>query len=72
EKHPNSAIQYYYDNVNNHFYFQSIVENSNFSSKDDVFNYCWKLFIEEGQGRQYLEEFSNFIINTLEKFSPDL
>lgn len=70
--HPNYSIQYYYDNVNNHFFFQSIIQNSDFTNENDVFNYCWKLFAETEEGADYLELLSTFILNSLKEFSPDL
>lgn len=42
--HPNTAIQYYLDNENNHYVFQSIIDNSELTNKDEVFDYCWNLF----------------------------
>ena len=37
-RHPNVAIQYYLDNVNNHYFFQSIIENSALTDEEEVFN----------------------------------
>src|SRR5690606_8285831 len=71
-EHPNAAIQYYFDNVNNHYFFQSIVDNSELTDIDEVFNYCWSIFKETSEGARYVDELSNFILQMYEQFSQEL
>ena len=72
DRHPNEAIQYYFNNVNNHYFFQSIIDHSELTNKDEVFNYCWLLFQETPEGEDYLNELANFIMRMYEQFSNDL
>lgn len=71
-KYPNDTIQYYLNDVNNHYFFQAIIDNSDFTDKDEVFNYCWNIFEETSQGAIYLNELSSFITKVYEKFSKEL
>ena len=70
--HPNVAIQYYLDNVNNHYFFQSIIENSALTDEEEVFNCCWNIFKNTPQGENYLNELSSFIFEVYELFSQEL
>ncbi|WP_151816932.1 ATP-dependent nuclease [Acinetobacter junii] len=70
--HPNVAIQYYLDNVNNHYFFQSIIENSALTDEEEVFNCCWNIFKNTPQGENYLNELSSFIFQVYELFSQEL
>ncbi len=72
EKHPNINIQYYYENENPHFLFQAIMDNSELSDKNEVFETCWNFFIETDNGKIYLEELTDFLKNLAVKYSPDL
>lgn len=72
EKHPNTTIQYYFDNENPHFLFQAIIDNSEFSTKQEIFEVCWKYFVESENGKIYLEELTEFLLNLALKYSPDL
>ena len=71
-RYPNDAVQYNFNNVNNHYLFQSIIENSELTDKDEVFNHCWNLFKETHEGANYLNELSSFIMRTYEQFSQEL
>lgn len=71
-RHPNVAIQYYLDNVNNHYFFQSIIENSALTDEEEVFNCCWNLFKDTSEGENYLNELSSFIFQVYEQFSREL
>lgn len=71
-RHPNVAIQYYLDNVNNHYFFQSIIENSALTDEEEVFNCCWNLFKDTFEGENYLNELSSFIFQVYEQFSQEL
>lgn len=70
--HPNDTIQYYFDNVDNHYYFAAITQSSHFTDKNEVFNYCWTEFVKTTQGQAYLNELSAFILNLYETFSAEL
>ncbi|GAA5187839.1 hypothetical protein GCM10023345_27440 [Acinetobacter kookii] len=72
DKHPNHAIQYYLDNENNHYFFQAIINNSELTDKDEVFDFCWNLFKDTQEGQDYLNELSSFIMQTYEQFSQEL
>jgi predicted ATPase len=72
DKHPNTTIQYYYDNENPHYLFQAIIDNSDLSSRDEVFDTCWNYFLETDNGNLYLEELSEFLLNLALKYSPEL
>ncbi|MCD0188527.1 hypothetical protein [Acinetobacter sp. PW68] len=65
-------LQYYLNNENNHYFFQAIINNSEFTDKDEVFDYCWNLFRDSSEGENYLHELSNFIMQVYEQFSQEL
>ncbi|TAE83231.1 MAG: hypothetical protein EAY81_08585 [Bacteroidetes bacterium] len=71
-KHPNTNIQYYYENENPHYLFQAIIDNSDLSDKNEVFETCWNYFIETDNGNIYLEELTDFLKTLALKYSPDL
>lgn len=72
DKHPNTTIQYYFDNENPHYLFQAIIENSEFSTKEEIFELCWKYFTESDSGKMYLEELTEFLLKLALKYSPYL
>ena len=72
ENNPNTTIQYYYENENPHYLFQAIIDNSDLSDKNAIFEICWKYFIKTENGKKYLEELTNFLLNLALKFSPEL
>ena len=71
-RYPNDTVQYNFNNVNNHYLFQAIIDNSELTDKDEVFNFCWNLFKETHEGTNYLNELSSFIMRTYEQFSQEL
>ena len=72
DNNPNTTIQYYHDNENPHYLFQAIIDNSELSDKNAIFEACWKYFVDTDNGKKYLEELTKFLLNLVLKFSPDL
>lgn len=72
KKKPNATIQYYYENVNSHYLFQAIIDNSDLSDRNAVFETCWRYFINTHQGKEYLEQLSTLLLNLALDFSPEL
>ncbi len=71
-KHKNVSIEYYLENENPHYLFNAIIENSKFNDKNDVFNYCWELFVETEKGKLYLKSLEEFLLKMARKYSDDL
>lgn len=72
EKNPNPTINYHLNNSNPHCLFDKVVENSEFSNTEDVFQECWKAFLLTENGRIYIESLKGFILNMARKFSTEL
>lgn len=72
DNHPNPTIQYYYDNENPHYLFQTIINNSELNDKNQVFELCWSYFVETINGRIYFEELTDFLKKIALKYSPDM
>jgi predicted ATPase len=71
-KHPNVNIEYYLENENPHYLFQSIIENSDLNDKDEVFNYCWKILVKSDKGKIYFKSLKKFLVEMAKKYSPEL
>ncbi|WP_165983220.1 hypothetical protein [Chryseobacterium salivictor] len=42
------------------------------SSKDEAFSLCWEVFKDSTDGIIHINELENFIIQMLQKYSPEL
>ncbi|AIY13877.1 AAA family ATPase [Cellulophaga baltica] len=72
EVNPNGTLQYHISNSDNHCLFDKMNELGIGSSKDDAFNLCWLTFKDSTEGIVHINEMENFIIQMLQKYSPEL
>lgn len=72
EANSNTTVEYYLENENPHYLFQAIIENSALNTQDEVFEYCWNLFIATDKGQIYFSKLQMFLLETLKHFSKDL
>lgn len=72
DENDNVKIKYYLENENPHYLFQAIIENSPLNDKYEVFEECWKIFINSEMGKIYFESLKKFIIDMAKKYSPEL
>jgi len=71
-KHPNVNIEYYLENENPHYLFKAIIDNSEFNTKDEVFEYCWTLITDSEKGKIYIKTLEDFLIKLVKYYSHDL
>lgn len=71
EFNQNNTLSYHLDS-NPHCLFMKMVENGICADIESAFNKCWDCFLQTGDGVNYLDELSNFLINQCKKFSPNL
>jgi predicted ATPase len=76
QNHPNTTLRYHLDNCkthsNPHILFDKVIENTQYSSKEEVFNALWEEFIATSNGNTYFEELKEFLLSMARKYSPDL
>lgn len=72
EINPNGTLEYHINNSDNHCLFDKMNELGIGSSKDDAFNLSWETFKDSTDGIVYINELENFIIQMLQKYSPEL
>lgn len=72
QKNQNKTIHYHLYNSNPHCLFDKVIENSDFTSRDDLFNKCWDYFSKSGDGKTYIKTLTDFLLNTAKHFSPEL
>jgi len=72
ESNPNGNLEYHVNESDNHCLFDKMNELGLGSSKEDAFNLCWSVFESSTEGIVYINELENFIIQMLQKYSPEL
>lgn len=72
DQNPNSVLEYHLQNSNVHSLFAKMVENSICISNEEAFEICWDIFINTTEGQLYFEELQNFILEMVDKYSPEL
>lgn len=71
-KNSNVNIEYYLDNENPHYLFQAIINNSTLNSIQEVFEECWRIFLESEKGKLYFKSIKKFLLDMARKYSPEL
>lgn len=72
ETNPNGTLVYHINNSDNHCLFDKMNQLGIGSSKDDAFKLCWETFEVSTDGIVHINELENFIIQMLQKYSPEL
>lgn len=72
EINPNGSLEYHIRNSDNHCLFDKMNELGIGNSKVEAFNLCWETFKESTDGIVHINELENFIIQMLQKYSPEL
>ena len=62
QKNPNANLSYHIENSDNHCLFGKLVELGVCQDTDKAFELCWDAFISTNEGKQYLEELEEFLI----------
>jgi len=68
----NESIEYHIENSNPHCLIDKIIENSTYTTKYEVLDKCWNIFINTSNGKIYQKEIENFILGQAIKYSPEL
>lgn len=69
---PNNQLDYHLKNSDNHCLFDKMNELEIGNSKSEAFEICWSVFKDSPDGIIYINELENFIIQMLQKYSPQL
>lgn len=72
EINPNHTLEYHINNSDNHCLFDKMNELGIGTTKDEAFNLCWEIFKESTDGILHINDLENFIIQMLQKYSPEL
>jgi predicted ATPase len=71
-ENPNVNIEYYLENENPHYLFQTIIDNSALNDKNEVFEHCWEILVKTDQGQLYFKSLQKFLVDMAQKYSPEL
>lgn len=72
ESNPNSTLEYHIQYSDNHCLFDKMNELNLGTSKAEAFELCWSVFKDSPDGIIYINELENFILQMLQKYSPEL
>lgn len=72
EINPNGNLEYHINNSDNHCLFDKMNQLGIGSSKDEAFNLCWEVFKDSTDGIVHINDLENFLIQMLQKYSPEL